>query len=66
MECLLAYLCMVTVSHIMVGFERMLDYRGVGLERFHCICNCVPLLETIHIVLIVHCVICIHSIYVCT
>ena len=37
MECLLSYLCMVTVPHIMVGLERMLDYRGVGLERFHCI-----------------------------
>ena len=36
MECLLPYLCMVTVHHIMVGLERMLDYRGVGLERFHC------------------------------
>ena len=35
MECLLPYLCMVTVSHIMVGLERMLDYRGVGLARFH-------------------------------
>ena len=35
MECLLPYLCMVTVPHIMVGLERMLDYRGVGLERFH-------------------------------
>ena len=35
MECLLPYLRMVTVSHIMVGLERMLDYRGVGLERFH-------------------------------
>ena len=35
-ECLLLYLCMVTVPHIMVGLERMLDYRGVGLERFHC------------------------------
>ena len=22
----------------MVGLERMLDYRGVGLARFHCIC----------------------------
>ena len=31
MECLLPYLCMVTVPHIMVGLERMLDYRGVGL-----------------------------------
>ena len=37
MECFLLYLCMVTVPHIMVGLERMLDYRGVGLERFHCI-----------------------------
>ena len=36
MECLLLYLCMVTVPHIMVGLERMLDYRSVGLERFHC------------------------------
>ena len=30
MECLLPYLCMVTVPHIMVGLERMLDY-GVPL-----------------------------------
>ena len=37
MECLLPYLSMVTVPHIMVGLERMLDYRGVGLGRFHCI-----------------------------
>ena len=37
MEFLLPYLCMVTVPHIMVGLERMLDYRGVRLERFHCI-----------------------------
>ena len=36
MECLLPYLSMVTVPHIMVGLERMLDYRGVGLARFHC------------------------------
>ena len=28
---------MVTVPHMMVRLERMLDYRGVGLERFHCI-----------------------------
>ena len=35
-EYLLPYLCMATVPHIMVGLERMLDYRGVGLERFHC------------------------------
>ena len=31
MECFLPYLSMVTVSHIVVGLERMLDYRGVGL-----------------------------------
>ena len=31
MECFLPYLCMVTVPHIMVGLERILDYRGVGL-----------------------------------
>ena len=37
MECLLPYLCMVTVPLIMVRLERMLDYRGVGLGRFHCI-----------------------------
>ena len=37
MECLLPHLCMVTVPHIMVGLERLLDYRGVGLARFHCI-----------------------------
>ena len=37
MEYLLPYLCMVTVPHIMVRLERMLNYRGVGLERFHCI-----------------------------
>ena len=36
MECLLPYLCMVTVPHIMVGLERVLDYRGVRLARFHC------------------------------
>ena len=36
MECLLPYLCMVIVPHTMVGLEKMLDYRGVGLERFHC------------------------------
>ena len=28
---------MVTVPHIMVGLERMLNYRSVGLARFHCI-----------------------------
>ena len=36
MECLLPHLCMVSVPHIMVRLERMLDYRRVGLERFHC------------------------------
>ena len=35
MELLLPYLYIVTVPHIMVGLERMLDYRGVGLARFH-------------------------------
>ena len=30
------FLCMVTVPYIMVGLERILDYRGVGLARFHC------------------------------
>ena len=35
MECFLPYLSMVTVPHTMVGLERMLDYKGVGLERFH-------------------------------
>ena len=30
---------MVTVPHIMVGLERMLDYKGVGLARFHCTCT---------------------------
>ena len=28
MECLLPSLCMVTIPHIMVGLERMLDYRS--------------------------------------
>ena len=36
MEYFLPYLSMVTVPHIMAGLERMLDYRGVGLARFHC------------------------------
>ena len=40
MECLLPYLCMVTVPYVMVALERMLDYRGVGLERFHCTYVC--------------------------
>ena len=47
MECLLPYLCMVTVPHIMVGLERMLDYRGVGLARFHCTpIVCIPCVGT--------------------
>ena len=36
MECLLPYFNMVTVPHQTVGLERMSDYRGVGLQRFHC------------------------------
>ena len=39
MEWLLPYVCMVTVPHIMVGLERLSDYRGVGLGRFHCTWN---------------------------
>ena len=35
MEYLLPYLCMVTVPHIMVGLQRMLDYRGVTVPRSH-------------------------------
>ena len=45
MECLLPYLC----NHIMVGLERMSDYKGVGLARFHCI---IILVVSIHCVLI--------------
>ena len=48
MECLLPYLSMVTVPHIMVRLERMLDYRGVRLARFHCStssCGCVRFLH---------------------
>ena len=36
MKCLLAYFNMVTVSHKMVGLERISDYRGVRLQRFDC------------------------------
>ena len=36
-QCFLVQSNMVTVPHNMVGLERMLDYRGVGLQRFHCI-----------------------------
>ena len=36
MECLLPYVLIYgDVPHIMVGLERVLDYRGVGLARFH-------------------------------
>ena len=45
MEYLLPYLCMVTVPHIMVRLERMLDCRGVGLARFHCMHVFVVILE---------------------
>ena len=46
MECLLPYLCIVIVPRIMVGLERMLDYRGVGLARFHCTMSYVLTTET--------------------
>ena len=42
MEFLLPYLCMATVPRIMVGLERMFDYRGVGRARFHCIIQSSP------------------------
>ena len=44
-ECLLPYFNMVAVPHEMVGLERMLDYRGVGLEKFHCTWNCTGIIE---------------------
>ena len=34
---------MVTVPHVMIGLERMLDYRGVGLGRFHCTLKGTPI-----------------------
>ena len=48
MEYHLPYLCMVTVPDIMVGLERMLDYRGVGLARFHCtyVCWCLCIVKS--------------------
>ena len=52
MECLLPYLCMVTTPHIMVRLERMLDYRGVGLARFHCTW---VYRRCIHVLLIIYC-----------
>ena len=45
MECLLPYISMVYVPHKMVGLERMVDYRGVGLERFHCTLNSIPYMK---------------------
>ena len=45
MKCLLPYLCMVTVPHVMVRLERMLDYRGFKLARFHCNTMCMHFLE---------------------
>ena len=30
----------MTVPHKMVELERMSDYRGVGVKRFHCIYVC--------------------------
>ena len=59
MECLLPYACMATLPHIMVGLERMLDYRGVGLARFHCIHECMDL----H--MYVCCIICEISVFAC-
>ena len=35
-QCFLVQSNMVTVPHNMVDLERKLDYRGVGLQRFHC------------------------------
>ena len=42
MEYLLPYLSMVTVPHIMVRLERMLDYRGVGLVMGSLYNTCTP------------------------
>ena len=55
MECLLPYLCMVTVPHIMVRLERMLNYRGVGLARFHCIMLMIMMVEFV-IVKVFNCI----------
>ena len=35
-ECLV-YFSMATVPKKMVGFGRMLDYQGVGMQKFHCV-----------------------------
>ena len=35
MECLLSYLCMVTVPHIMVGLERMSDYTHTHSQSWY-------------------------------
>ena len=47
----LTILGMVTVPHIMAGLERMLDYRGIGLERFHCM----YIVDELNNLLIHHC-----------
>ena len=44
----LAYFDMVTVPHKMVGLERMLEHRGVGLQRFHISYSSLPLSLTLH------------------
>ena len=63
-ECLLPCLCMVTVPHVMVRLERMLDYRGVRLERFHCICIKNYLLILVSRSMELH--VCVHWLYVHT
>ena len=35
-QCFIVQSNMASVSQNKVGLERMLDYRGVGLQRFHC------------------------------
>ena len=54
MECLLPYISKVDVPHKMVGLERMSDYRGVGLERFHCTMHGYPCTLTHASIAIVH------------
>ena len=48
----LTILSMVTVPHIMVRLERMLHYRGVGLERFHCMYYTCTLHNIISVVIV--------------
>ena len=50
----------VTVPHVMVGLERMLEYRGVRLERFHC--NIIR----IYVIYDISCIITIHIIDIIT